>query len=307
MVVYKELKSIEREIGIPAKTLYGISNNIGRHYHSVNIPKRNGGVRTLSVPDEILKKIQRQILEKILAYEPVSRYATGYKYGSSVQRNAQRHVGKEKILKLDIKSFFDSIQYSTVKEKVFRTNKYSENIRVLLSMLCYQKDSLPQGAPTSPMITNIIMRDFDEKVGSWCRERGIVYSRYCDDMTFSANDFNSDDVKTFVRNELKTMKLYLNEKKTTEISSHKRQVVTGIVVNQKLNVSSEYKRAIRQEVYFCKKFGVESHLKAIGSDVSAEKFLQGLLGRISFVLQTCNDKEFIEYKIYVGEQLKKFR
>lgn len=307
MIVYKELESIERELGIPVKTLYGVSNSIGRHYHSVNIPKRSGGMRTLSVPDEILKKIQRRILEKLLSYESVSRYATGYKYGSSVQRNAQRHVGKAKILKLDIKSFFDSIQYSTVKEKVFPENKYSENIRVLLSMLCYQKDSLPQGAPTSPMITNIIMRDFDEKVGSWCKERHIVYSRYCDDMTFSSNKLDSNEVKTFVKNELKTMNLFLNEKKTAEISSHKRQVVTGIVVNQKLNVLSEYKRGIRQEVYFCQKFGVDSHLRAIGADVSVENYLQGLLGRISFVLQTCNDKEFVEYKAYVVDKLKKIR
>jgi retron-type reverse transcriptase len=256
------------------------------------------------VPDEILKKIQRRIHERLLAYEPVSKYATGYKYGSNVQRNAQRHVGKKKILKLDIKNFFDSIQYSTVKEKAFPKERYAENLRILLAMLCYHKDSLPQGAPTSPTITNIIMRDFDEAVGSWCKERGVVYSRYCDDMTFSANNFYADEVVFFVRTELKKLNLYLNEKKTAIIDEKHRQIVTGIVVNEKLNITSEYKRKIRQEIYFCKKFGVEGHLRAIGSSVSAEAYMQGLLGRISFVLQTVNDKEFVEYKEYVSKQLR---
>ncbi len=304
MIVYRELSSIEREPEIPVKTLYGVSNNIGGHYRCVHIPKRDGGVRELSVPDEILKKIQRRILNKLLAYEPVSRYATGYKYGSSVQRNAQRHVGKDKILKLDIKNFFDRIRYSTVKEKVFPERKYSEQIRVLLTMLCYHKDSLPQGAPTSPAITNIIMREFDERVGDWCREKGIVYSRYCDDMTFSGGNFEASEVKAFISEELRGMGLFLNDKKTAEIDSGKRQVVTGIVVNQKTNVPSEYKRKIRQEIYFCKKYGVDGHLKRIGYEKTPVSYLQSLMGRIAFVLQTCADKEFSDYKKYVAELIR---
>jgi retron-type reverse transcriptase len=307
MIVYKELKSIEKEFGIPAKTLYGISNNIGKHYRTVYIPKRNGELRSLSVPDEILKRIQRQILEKLLSYEPISRYATGYKYGSSVQRNAARHVGKKKILKLDIENFFDSVFYSTVKEKAFPAVKYSENIRVLLSMLCYHKDALPQGAPTSPAITNIIMRDFDETVGDWCKERGITYSRYCDDMTFSSNLSDLSEVKHMVSEELSKMKFRLNEKKTAEIDNNKRQIVTGIIVNEKLNVDSDYKRRIRQEVYFCQKFGVKEHLRAIGSDMTEKEFLQSLLGKVSFVLQTKYEKAFDEYKRYIIEQLKNIK
>ena len=304
MIVYKELSSIVRELGFTADTLYGVSNNIGGHYRSVSIPKRNGGVRELSVPDEILKKIQRQILHKLLAYESVSRYATGYKIGSGVKRNAQRHVRSNKILKLDIKDFFGSILYSAVKEKVFPEDKYSEQIRVLLAMLCYHKDSLPQGAPTSPAISNIIMREFDEEVGDWCRDRHITYSRYCDDMTFSGSGFDSFEVKNFVSDKLRKMNLYLNEKKSAEVTSDKRQTVTGVVVNEKTNAPAEYKRKIRQEIYFCKKFGVEEHLKRMGSEKARENYLQGLLGRISFVLQLCLDKEFVEYKKYVIELMK---
>ena len=167
MIVYKELASVELDLGFSARTLYGLSNNLEKHYHNVFIPKRDGSKRKLSVPDLILKRVQRAIVDNILVQYPVSRYAMAYKCGSSVQMNARPHVGKKKILKLDIDGFFDNILYSQVKDIVFFAEKYAEPIRVLLTMLCYYKESLPQGAPTSPAITNIIMYDFDEAVGDF--------------------------------------------------------------------------------------------------------------------------------------------
>ena len=290
MIVYKELASLERELGFSAKTLYGISNHIGGHYREVKIPKQDGGVRTLSVPDKILKKVQRAIADKFLAYEPVSRYAKAYKIASGVRKNASPHVGKPKLLKLDVEKFFDNILYSTVKERVFSAEKYSEPIRVLLSMLCYHGDGLPQGAPTSPAITNIVMRDFDEKIGEWCGERGIAYTRYCDDMTFSG-DFDETQVIEMVSAELRGMGLRLNKRKTAVIPKGKRQTVTGVVVNGKLSVPSEYKRRLRQEVFYCQKFGVEEHIRRVESDLSAEKYLVRLLGKIHYALHICPEDE----------------
>ena len=111
MIVYKELASIEQDLGFPAKTLYGLSNNLEKHYHNIFIPKSDGSRRKLSVPDLILKKVQRSIADNILAKYPISRYAQAYKPGSSIQRNARAHIGKKKILKLDIEGFFDHIHY----------------------------------------------------------------------------------------------------------------------------------------------------------------------------------------------------
>ena len=116
MIVYRELKSIETDLGFPAKTLYGLSNNLNKHYHNAFIPKSDGSKRKLSVPDLILKKVQRSIVDNILAYYPVSQYAKAYAFGTSVQMNAKPHVGKKKILKLDIKGFFDNIIYSRVNK-----------------------------------------------------------------------------------------------------------------------------------------------------------------------------------------------
>ena len=143
-------------------------------------------------------------------------------------------------------------------------------MRVLLAMLCYFRESLPQGAPSSPAITNIIMREFDEKVGAFCAERGVEYTRYCDDMTFSG-DFEADEIIAFVKGELRAMGLFLKNRKTAYITADKRQVVTGVVVNEKPNLPKEYRRNIRREIYYIKKFGLDEHIKRTGES-DGEKY-----------------------------------
>ncbi len=299
MIVYKELASIEQDLGFPARTLYGLSNNLEKHYHNVFIPKSDGSKRKLSVPDLILKQVQKSIADNILVQYPVSRYAKAYKTGSSVQQNALPHVGKKKILKLDIEGFFDHIMYSKIKDTVFYEEKFAEPIRILLTMLCYYKEVLPQGAPTSPAITNIIMYDFDEKVGAYCSNKNIAYTRYCDDMTFSGN-FDEKEIIGFVKDELYKLGLFLKNRKTAVIPATKRQAVTGIVVNEKVNITKEYKKKIRQEIYYIKKFGLDEHMRKMGIS-DKEQYILSLKGRIAFVLQTIpNDREFAEYKNFLG-------
>ena len=299
MIVYKELASIEQDLGFSSKTLYGLSNNLEKHYHNVLIPKSDGSKRKLSVPDLILKRVQKSIADNILTQFPVSNYAQAYKVGGSIQQNAQPHIGKKKILKLDIEGFFDHILYSQVKNIVFCKEKFAEPIRVLLTMLCYYKESLPQGAPTSPAITNIIMYDFDEKVGAFCATKNIAYTRYCDDMTFSG-DFDEREVISFVKNELYGLGLFLKNRKTVVVPASKRQTVTGIVVNEKLNITKEYKKNIRQEMYYIQKFGLDEHLNKLG--ISDKRgYILSLTGRIAFVLQTIpNNREFVEYRNFLN-------
>lgn len=286
MITYFALSSLEQDLGVSAKTLYALTNDIEKHYNKVRLPKKGGGYRYLSVPDDLLKLVQKKINRVILSIEPISRYATAYVPGSNVLKNAKKHVGKEKVLRLDIKRFFDSIIYATVKEKVFSAERFSEANRILLTMLCYHVDKLPQGAPTSPAITNIIMRDFDEKVGAWCKGKNITYTRYCDDMTFSGS-FDEGDVISFVSNELKQMGFFLNKKKTSVATQGKRQFVTGIVVNDFVNTSVEYRKKLRQEVYYLKKFGVGQHMvrsKVIGkTEIS---YLLGLRTKLDYALHT---------------------
>lgn len=304
MIVYRELSSLERDLGISAKTLYAVSNNISKHYHKAKLPKKSGGYRKLSVPDEVLKSIQKQIAEVLLNHMPVSRYAKAYRFGSSTLRNAKHHVGKQVILKLDILHFFDSIRYSTVKDKVFPAESYAEPLRILLTMLCYHKDALPQGAPSSPAITNIILYEFDELVGQWCREQGISYTRYCDDMTFSG-DFDPAEVIRFVRPELKELGFLLNEQKTRIQRPGQQQTVTGIVVNEKLSIPADYRRKLRQELYYCRKLGIQEHLQKIGLEIPEETYRMQLLGKVNYVLQIHpDDKDMHEARKWLQQSTK---
>ena len=304
MIVYRELSSLERDLGISAKTLYAVSNNISKHYHKAKLPKKSGGYRNLSVPDEILKAIQRQISEVLLIHSPTSRYAKAYRFGSSILRNAKHHVGKQVVLKLDILHFFDNIRYSTVKDKVFPAEIYAEPLRILLTMLCYHKDALPQGAPSSPAITNIILHEFDELIGQWCRERNIAYTRYCDDMTFSGN-FDPAEVIRFVRLELKKMGFLLNEQKTKVQRPGQQQAVTGIVVNEKLSIPADYRRKLRQELYYCRKFGIREHLQKIGLEIPEDTYRMQLLGKVNYVLQVHpDDRDMLDARKWLQQSTK---
>lgn len=296
MIVYRELSSLSEDLGFSAKTLYGVSNSMSSHYRSVSLPKAGGGCRVLSVPDRLLKSIQRSINNNLLWMEDVSPYATAYRPGGSTKRNALPHKGNPMVLKLDISHFFDSIIYPVVKEKAFPEKRYSEGNRVLLSLLCVYKDVLPQGAPTSPAISNIIMRDFDDVVGSRCSEQGIVYTRYCDDMTFSGR-FDPKPLKAFVRSELRKMGFFLNDRKTVFLNGGQRHVITGIVANEGLKAPSDYRRMIRQEVYYCRKYGIAGHLDRIGSGDDPEHYRLVLLGRVNYALSIdSGDSELKSYR-----------
>ena len=307
MIIYRELSSLEQDLGISAKTLYAVSNNLGKHYRKAKLPKKNSGFRNLSVPDEVLKPIQKRIAEVLLIHMPVSRYAKAYRFGSSTLRNAKHHVGKQVVLKLDILHFFDSIRYSTVKDKVFPEEIYAEPLRILLTMLCYYKDSLPQGAPSSPAITNIILYEFDEQLGQWCRDRGIAYTRYCDDMTFSG-DFEPSEVIRYVRLELKKMGFLLNEQKTRIQRPGQQQTVTGIVVNEKLSIPSDYRRKLRQELYYCRKFGIQEHMQKIGLGIPEDTYRLQLLGKVNYLLQVHpEDRDMLEARKWLSHKSLKLQ
>lgn len=283
MIVYRELSSLEKDLGVSARVLYTLSNQTRRHYRTVRIPKGNGEFRELRVPDAQLKAVQSRIARRLLVLEEISPYATAYRPGGSTLRNATPHVGQPLVLKLDIRRFFDHAIYPLVKEKAFPSTRYSEPNRILLTLLCMDRDALPQGAPTSPAISNLILRDFDDTVGAWCAERDIAYTRYCDDMTFSGT-FDPRAVKALVRSELKKRGFFLHEQKTVLVGRGQRQSVTGIVVNDRPRVSATDRRKLRQEWYYCQKFGVADHLRHVGSDLSAEDYLAQLLGRVNYVL-----------------------
>ncbi len=277
------------------RTLYAVSNHIEKHYEYMEISK-NGKTRCLNMPDSLLKYIQRNILNHVLYGMHISSYAKAYCKKVDILENAKPHVRKPMILKLDIKDFFGSITFYMVKENVFREEYFPESISILLTILCTYKGVLPQGAPTSPMISNIILREFDEIIGTWCKNKNIIYTRYSDDMTFSGT-FDKNEILNFVKRELALLGFQLNFKKTKLLFPSDRQTVTGIVVNEKTNITREYRKNIRKEIYYCKKYGIENHLNFIHIDMEKRDYLNSLKGKILFVLHV--DRENLEFKNYL--------
>lgn len=305
MIVYRELSSLERDLGFSADTLYAVSNSLNRHYRKVEIPKSDGSVRTLSVPDGLLKAIQRRIAQVLLPALPVSPWATAYRPGGSVRRNAAPHVGKPLVLKLDIYHFFDAVSYAMVKRLIFPEGVYSESNRILLSMLCCYQDKLPQGAPASPAISNRILLEFDWAVGLWCRDCGIAYTRYCDDLTFSGA-FDPQVVIAFVGQQLRSAGFLLNRNKIRILPQSRCQNVTGVVVNQGLHVCAAYRRELRQEVYYCRKFGAAGHLNKRGLDIPEQEYLSRLLGKLNYVLQISpGDSSIRDAREWVSGELRR--
>lgn len=289
--------------------LYSLSNRTERHYRETRIPKKGGGSRRLLVPDGLLKGVQRNILHHCLDGRSISAHACAYREGLSPIDNAAPHSGGDKdklLLKLDIRNFFDSILFPRVYGAAFPESLFPPAAAGLLTHLCCCYDRLPQGAPTSPAISNLVMKPFDDHIGKWCEARRITYTRYCDDLAFSGV-FDAGEVYRKVRGMLEAMGFTLNPRKTVVANQGMRQTVTGLVVNEKVRTSAQYRRKIRQEIYYCRRYGVREHLKAVGSlngkETEAEAaakeqaFLQSLFGRIAYVLQTeLENQEFLEYR-----------
>ena len=282
--------------------LYALSNHPEEHYHPVWIPKRRGGYRRLDVPDPLLKQVQRNILHHVLEGFSVSPAAAAYRKNRCAADGAAVHIGKPLVLKLDIHDFFGSITFPMVLGYGFPAAYFPEEVRVLLASLCCCRQRLPQGAPTSPALSNLVMKHFDEAMAAWCGPQNIAYTRYCDDMTFSG-DLNPGAVIGRVRGLLETMGMELNHSKTAVCSQFSRQTVTGITVNQVCQLPREDRRKLRQEVYLCLRYGTGESRPA-----DSVRRLEQILGKVSYLLQVRpDDRWFLEQREALKEMLKKER
>lgn len=281
------------------KTIYSISNNIEKNYKIYKIKKRNGKYRNICEPSSNLKQIQKRILANILNNKSISKYAKAYHKGVGLKDNAIPHINKEMILKLDIKDFFENISFVDIYNSCFSIEYFPKSVGMILTYLCTYDNHLTQGSPTSAYISNLVMKEFDEELGNWCNLKNISYTRYSDDMTFSG-EFNPSELIVKVRKMLYKLGLELNNNKIHIVHKSSSQNVTGIVVNEKLQVNIKYRNKIRQEIYYIKKFGLSSHMKKSDINIESKRYLNKLYGRIIYVLQINEyDKEFIKYKQFI--------
>ena len=260
--------------------ILGCSYAPERFYRQFIVRKRSGGEREINEPLPSLKEIQRWILDRILYAERVSKYAKGFVPKRSIKENARFHRKQSLLLSLDIKDFFPSIKRPRIYG-IFRGFGYSQEVANILARLCTRDESLPQGAPTSPALSNIFAKRLDRKLGGLARKIQARYTRYADDLTFSGS-FSPGKVIKVVREVLDEEKLILNESKTRLMEAHQRQEVTGIVVNQRLRAAREVRRNLRQAIYYIEKYGLGSHLEQI-REVRG-RYIYHLLGIATFIL-----------------------
>lgn len=248
-------------------------------YHTFQIPKRSGGLRTICAPSEELKQIQRTILHRLLKRLPSHPAATGFEEGRSIASNASVHVGSEVILRMDIQNFFESIRADRVRSFFYGIG-WGQEVADLLIRLCTYNSSLPQGAPTSPRLSNLVNYELDARLDGWARRIGAVYTRYADDITFSFHNLNqmspfqkaAQNPKTlekvpqtvqdreFINATIHITKKVLSEygykihtkKKLNIRRRHQQQKVTGLVVNDRLALPRRTRKWLR---------AVEHHLQ----------------------------------------------
>lgn len=298
-VIYDQ-QHLSALLGYKYSFLLKVSNSAKNFYRNFAISKKNGGFRKISEPLPNLKEIQRWILEEILYKNNVSEFAKAYLKGKSIRDNVRFHRGQKYVITIDIKNFFPSIS----EEKVFVLfieMGYSKPVSVMLAKLCCLNGKLPQGAVTSPMLSNIIMKRLDKRIAAFAVKNRVRYTRYADDLTFSG-DIEPGKVINFVKKVLDADNFKINDSKTRVMTKNQRQLVTGSVVNEKLQAPREVRRKIRQELYYIKKFGLASHLEKLNSYKA--NYLKRLLGLINYcLLLNPKDAELIKGKNYLKELL----
>ena len=285
-------------VGISHEYLFKISNSPNSGYRKFKIDKKNGGTRTINEPLPNLKIVQNWILREILENISVSPYAKAYKKGVNIKSNVRFHKKQKLVFHLDIKDFFINLKQHKVLS-LFLKLGYSKEVSVLLAKLCTLNNSLPQGAPTSAYLSNVLLGNFDNSISKLCNSKHIRYTRYADDMNFSG-DFNYKKLQYRVVQELSNLGLELNEEKTTLMKKNQRQIVTGIVVNEKVQVPNNMRKQLRKEVYFIQKYGIKSHIQHTNMDTTEDYYLKSLLSRIGYcIFINPEEKELIKYHDYI--------
>lgn len=230
-------------------------------YRSFTIPKRSGGDRLISAPYPALMMAQRWIYEHILLPGiEVSESATGFVPGKSILDNALPHLNGKEVLKMDLKDFFPSISLKRVIS-VFKGLGYYHRVAYYLASLCCEDKHLPQGAPTSPILSNIVTKRLDYRLKNLSAKYGLVYTRYADDMTFSGEHIPLKFI-SIVSDIVSDEKFEVNEDKTVIMREKNRKIITGVSVSsEKPCIPREKKRWIRQQTYYIKRYGIRSHMK----------------------------------------------
>lgn len=261
-------------------------------YRRFTIKKKRGGFREIVTPHKSLLEIQQWISLNILSTFPIHDAAYGYVKSRNIAKNATLHVGCREMLKVDLKDFFPNIGIARVRE-LFKRVGYSKEITYFLSKLCCLDEALPQGAATSPIISNIILKTLDRKLADISNKQKLIYSRYADDLIFSGQAI-PHNIELDVKNTIVLCGFKVNDEKTTFYNRTTRKMVTGIVVgNESIKLPKYKRREIKHQVFFLKKYKIQDQIRKY-NDVF---YVDRVLGRLSFWKQIEPNNKFVSNSI----------
>ncbi|MCP2727510.1 reverse transcriptase family protein [Limnofasciculus baicalensis] len=271
------------------------------HYIRFKIPKKTGGERLISAPMPRMKNAQHWILVNILEKLELHDTAHGFRRDRSIVSNAQPHVRSDVIINFDLKDFFPSISYKRVKG-LFHSFGYSEAAATIFGLLCTEPEiteveldgksyyiamsdrHLPQGSPASPAITNLLCRRLDRRLSQMAENLGFVYTRYADDLTFSASGDSLRHICNILRRTESIVThegFTINQEKTRILRKNRQQEVTGVVVNERPTIAKKDLKRFRATLYQIEKDGPEG--KRWGNSDDAIASIQGYANFVAMV------------------------
>lgn len=295
--------------------LYILPNE--KRYTEYTIVQKNSKTRKISSPDFRLKQLQRKLLYFLTLCHKPKKNIYGFIQGRSIKHNAANHTRKKHLLNIDIQDFFPSINFGRVRGLFLKDPfNFPESIATILAQLCCHNGRLPQGAPTSPIISNLICYKLDNQLNKLARETKVTYTRYADDLTFSSNlRVFPKEISEIIDGELKLNPFFVNiiRKNGFEVNSQKtryshnfnRQEVTGLIVNELPNVKRKYVRQIRAMIHAWSKYGYKAsnnefikkyYFNNSVSKTNRNTFKKVLKGKIEFLKQIKGPQD----KVYIN-------
>jgi retron-type reverse transcriptase len=248
--------------------LYKLPND--KRYFTFSIPKSTVGFRIINAPDKRLKLLQQKLTDLLYDCYAIIRKSNkttlilsyGFQKNLSIFNNANKHKNKRYVFNIDLKNFFPSINFGRIRGYFIKDNNFrlNEKIATLIAQIVCYNNELPQGAPTSPIISNLLGQILDVRILKLVKKSGVTYSRYADDLTFSTNNkifpraiaFQDRD-HWIIGNDLwKTIEksgYKINETKTTMQYKLSRQMCVGLIVNRKVNNKRPQGRALRSFIF----------------------------------------------------------
>lgn len=220
-------------------------------YKVYEIPKKNGKKRSIAQPNRELKALQAWILRNILDKLSASEHSKGFETGTSILDNASPHVGSNYVLTIDLEDFFPNVQASNIYS-IFNSIGYSKKISSLLTNICTFKGGLPQGAPSSPKLANLACAKLDSRIHGYAGPKGIIYTRYADDMTLSGQTPQKIyKTKQFIGTVISDEGFTINKSKTRISGTQRQKRITGLIVSENHAGIGRIKyREIRSKIHY---------------------------------------------------------